>query len=220
MFFFDISTDVQHTQVAMNKTIIAGVLGVVVIIGGIVLWQGTQNRTQNTNSSSSNSISNSSQGISVGEPNSSQPVKIVSACEKLTQAEVLGVYPNRTFEIRNKSDNATIYEALSQCQYVQTSDEFINQYTVNLQIRAQPSAAEAKKFFDNIVSLDSDNKGKNVSSVGDMAYYSNFAMLSGGPRLEFVKDNVYYRLNVTILKAGATGTIENEILSLAKKTLE
>ena len=79
---------------------------------------------------------------------------------------------------------------------------------------------EALKFLSDRKEMDYDKKGKTISGYGDDAYYTNVSMVSGGPKLEFVKDNVYYNLGIRTIKRGAVDTLESELMALGKKVLE
>ncbi len=151
----------------------------------------------------------------------SKPVTAVSACKVLTLADVVSVYPNSKFSVENdRNDPPNIYEALSACGYKEDGKQLIDQYFVDLEVRAKPTAKEALKFLSDRKEMDYDKKGKTISGYGDDAYYTNVSMVSGGPKLEFVKDNVYYNLGIRTIKRGAVDTLESELMALGKKVLE
>ena len=194
---------------------------VAVVAGGGVWWFSTRQNTPQNNSASSSSSVSSSKNIAVGEPNPSTPVTPVSACKILTEEKIKLVYADKQFvQEENRNDTPTIYEALSSCRYKETSSNPIDAYYINLEIRAQTSVAEANRFLNGRKELDYDKKGREVSGVGSSAWLTKYPMTSGGPTLEFVKDNVYYKLTELSLKSGAGNTIETEMIELAKKLLQ
>lgn len=161
-------------------------------------------------------VSNSSSAVEA-----SSPVAAVSACSKLTIEDLKVVYPDKNFSIEtNRNDEPNIYEALSACRYQEEGKEAFDKYYVDLEIRAKQTAVKALRKLKDNKEMDYDNKGKEVSGVGDGANYYNYSMVSGGPKLEFVKDNVVYKLNIQTIKSGTFESLEGDVMQLAKKVLD
>jgi hypothetical protein len=170
-------------------------------------------------SDETSSVQVNSSTVSSVEPTT--PVVAVSACSKLTLDDLKSVYPDKTFGIEvNRNDEPNIYEALSACRYQEEGKEAFDKYYVDLEIRAQQTPAEALRKLSDKKEMDYDNKGKVVNGVGDGAYYYNYSMVAGGPKLEFVKDNVYFKLNIQTIKSGSFASLEGDIMNLARKVLE
>ena len=149
------------------------------------------------------------------------PVTPVVACKSLTLEDLKVVYPNRVFKIEtDRNDAPNIYEALSACRYAEVNKQAFEIYYVDLEVRAKASPEEARRFIDGNKEMDYDKKGKSMQGFGDDAYYSNVSMVAGGPKLEFIKGNVYYKLNIQTIKSGSFQSLEKDILDLARKVLD
>ena len=151
----------------------------------------------------------------------STPVTAVLACNKLTLDDLRSVYSDKTFKIEvERNDQPNIYEALSACRYQEEGREAFEKYYVDLEVRAQQTSGEALKKLKDHKEMDYENKGKAVSGYGDGAYFYNNSMVGGGPSLEFVKDNVYFKLNIQTIKSGSFASLEGDIMNLAKRILD
>lgn len=144
----------------------------------------------------------------------------VSACKALTLDEIRSVYPNYTFKtVTDRNDPPHVYEALSACRYEESDKELFERYHIDLEVRAKPSAADARSFLASSKEMDYDKKGKTLSGFGDDAYLMMQSMAYGGPSIQMVKGSVYYKLTIQTIKAGSFKGIEQELLALAKLVL-
>jgi hypothetical protein len=204
----------------MKNKLILATIGVVVLVAGVafILFRNSSNSSSSSTSSSSVATENNQTGSTQIETKKTDIAKvaIVSACKELTVAELKTVYPDKTFYIKEDRNNPpTIYDAISLCNYQDSETLKLDTYNINFEVRAKDSASNAKQLLLNAKDLIAEGRASRVDGLGDEAYYLDYGVTSGGPRLEWVKGSVYYKINIQSVKTGDAEKIKDYALKIA-----
>lgn len=169
---------------------------------------------------SNDAVDNSVQ-VSIPTVESTTPVEPVSACKILTESDLKKVFPNKVFFTEtDRNDPPNIYEALSTCSYKEKDRTIMEVFGVDLEVRAKLTQEEALRLINSNIEMDYDKRGRPLEEIADKAYFYNSSMAYGGPTLEFVNKNVYYKIKIMVFKADALKLSEHQLTELAKIILE
>lgn len=149
------------------------------------------------------------------KPKTDQVISI-SACARLNLKDLYIVYPKKGFNVVSQENNpASLEEAASNCKYEEVGKDDKDKYLVDIDLIVKKSNQDALKILET---ADSKKSGKEIKDLGSKAYYLKLSETNS--IIEFVNDNVYYKINVESSQPDASKTFESELTQLAKRVIE